>query len=82
MAGRVALEPYCAKRIVNAGISLTIYAEYYTSRNTDLVLKYFEDAVRLGRPGFLEKWHGELITPSHVSDEVLRRTATIQRSRE
>jgi len=34
----------CAKRIINAGISRVVYAEYYQSRNTDLVKGLFEDA--------------------------------------
>lgn len=31
----------CAKRIVNAGIELVVYSEYYESRNTSLVVEYF-----------------------------------------
>ncbi|KKN50647.1 hypothetical protein LCGC14_0630740 [marine sediment metagenome] len=31
----------CAKRIVNAGIARVVYAEYYESRNTQLVADYF-----------------------------------------
>ncbi len=34
----------CSKRIVNAGIKKVVYGEFYQSRNTDLVVNYFEDA--------------------------------------
>jgi len=66
----------CAKRIVNAGIGQVFYAEYYQSRNTDLVKDYFESA---GTE--LIKWEGELIIPAHAPDEILKRTAAIQRTR-
>lgn len=67
----------CAKRIVNAKISHVIYAEYYASRNTELVEEYFKKSET-----DLTKWEGEFIVPSHIPDDILRRTATIQRSRE
>ncbi len=34
----------CAKRIVNVGVEKVFYGEYYESRNTKLVDKYFLDA--------------------------------------
>ena len=34
----------CAKRIAGVGIIRVVYAEFYTSRNTGLVAKYFETA--------------------------------------
>lgn len=72
----------CAKRIVNAKVVRIVYGEYYASRNTDLVREYFTNASQQGRDIFLEKWEGEFITPTHVPDDILRRTATIQRSKE
>lgn len=68
----------CAKRIINAGIQHVRYAEYYASRNTELVIDYFGNSTICS----LSKWEGEVITPAHVPDDILRRTATIQRSRE
>jgi len=34
----------CAKRVINAGIRRVVYAEYYQSRNTDLVEILFHEA--------------------------------------
>ena len=34
----------CAKRIVNAGITRVIWGEYYPSRNTQLVVDFFQQA--------------------------------------
>lgn len=68
----------CAKRIVNAGVTNVVYAEYYTSRNTELVIEYFQKSESRKQPCLLHKWEGELISPSHVSEGVLKRTAAIQ----
>ncbi len=66
----------CAKRIVNSGIPQVYYAEYYASRNTDLVIDYFH------KSGYdLRKWEGELVFPTHVPEEIVQRTALIQRNR-
>lgn len=77
----------CAKRIVNSGIITVRYAEYYASRSTELVVQYFESADRHPRldpipSNWLQKWDGELISPAHIPDDILHRTATIQRNRE
>ncbi len=72
----------CAKRIIGVGIKRVLYAEYYKSRNTDLVEAYFEKSASLGSFGcHLEKWNGELILPTAVPDEIIQRTANIQRNR-
>lgn len=58
----------CAKRIVNARISRVYYAEYYASRNTDLVEEYFERS-----PTKLLKWEGNIVVPN-FPDEIRART--------
>ncbi len=63
----------CAKRIVNAGIEKVFYAEYYASRNTELVEGYFETSNTK-----LYRWNGEFVVPSHVPEDILKRTAMIQ----
>lgn len=66
----------CAKRIVNAGILEVVYAEYYASRNTELVEKYFGSSPNCS----LRKWEGEFVVPQ-VPKEILERTARLQRDR-
>lgn len=66
----------CAKRIVNAGVTAVYYAEYYASRNTELVVDYFRNSICS-----LIHWNGEFITPDNVPDIILERAATIRRNR-
>lgn len=66
----------CAKRIVNIGIDTVYYAEYYASRNTELVEKYFSDSPYCS----LQKWEGEFITPG-IPEDVIQRTLALQNSR-
>lgn len=68
----------CAKRIINAGISRVIYAEFYASRNTELVEEYFHRSLGCR----LDRWNGELVLPTNVPEDILNRTAIIQRGRE
>jgi len=72
----------CAKRIVNAKISRVYYAEYYASRNTELVEEYFRSTQRQNyNPGTeLVKWEGEFVTPA-IPEDIVTRTALIQRAR-
>lgn len=78
----------CAKRIVNAKVSKVMYAEYYASRNTELVEAYFyssqgnaKDRNYLhGNGTELIKWNGEFITPA-IPDEIIQRTINIQKNR-
>jgi dCMP deaminase len=67
----------CAKRIVNAGITTVYYAEYYKSRNTELVEDYIKKSPRCE----LVQWEGEFIIPTHVPQDILDRTARIQENR-
>lgn len=78
----------CAKRIVNAGIRRVLYAEYYASRNTELVEAYFHTSQwvdpqasdQFPRGTELIKWNGEFIIPE-IPEEIVTRTAMIQKNR-
>lgn len=78
----------CAKRIVNAKISRVYYAEYYASRNTELVEEYFrksqwvdpQAADQFSKGTELIKWEGEFITPL-IPEDIVTRTALIQKQR-
>lgn len=65
----------CAKRIVNAGILMVVWAEYYASRNTDLVIEYFNSSKCK-----LVEWKGEIIKPI-VPDLVNERSIALRSHR-